>query len=213
MWSVNCLFFERVIEEGAPLDWGIQLCGSSSCVWGFRSLLNTEGIMTLPMFLLSDISLIQMWSASFAWWFRVMLSQAVIVKSVSSAFGCFLEMWWLLMALVVWFLWSETLFFQGPVGFTYVLRGAVVGWAVPVVDDVSFLKSGMGSFGCMSEDVMVPLKETPILYFIRVCLYCSLGSLMYGMTILVLFINFPVDGFGFLFVSFWSLPCWYNCAG
>ena len=37
-----------------PLGGVIKLCGSSSCVGGLRSLLNTEGILTLPMFLLSD---------------------------------------------------------------------------------------------------------------------------------------------------------------
>ena len=45
-------------EEGAPLEWGIELCGSSSCLGGLRSLLNTEGILILPMFLLRDGSLI-----------------------------------------------------------------------------------------------------------------------------------------------------------
>ena len=49
---------ERPSEEGAPLGWGIELCGSSSHLEGLRSLLNTEGILTLPMFLLSDGSLI-----------------------------------------------------------------------------------------------------------------------------------------------------------
>ena len=85
---------------------GIELCGSSSCLGGFRSLLNTEGILTLPMFLLSDGSLIWMWSASFAWWCRELLSLSIIMKSLSCAFGCFVEMWWFLMAPVVWFLWS-----------------------------------------------------------------------------------------------------------
>ena len=33
---------------------------SSSCLEALRSLLNTEGILTLPKFLLSDGSLIQM---------------------------------------------------------------------------------------------------------------------------------------------------------
>ena len=50
-----------------PLGWEIELCGSCSCLGGLRSLLNTEGILTLPIFLLSDGSLIWMWSASFAW--------------------------------------------------------------------------------------------------------------------------------------------------
>ena len=68
---------------------------------GLRSLLNTEGILTLPMFLLSDGSLIPMSSASFAGWCRVLLSLSIIVKSLCSAFGCFVEMWWFLMALVV----------------------------------------------------------------------------------------------------------------
>ena len=36
------------------------------------------------------------------------------------------------------------------------------------------------------------------LYFARVCLYCSLMPLMYGMTAVAPSINFPMDGFGFL---------------
>ena len=51
---------ERPSEEDAPLGWGVELCGSSSCLEGLRSLLNTEGILTLLMFLLSDGFLIQM---------------------------------------------------------------------------------------------------------------------------------------------------------
>ena len=56
MLIVFCV--ERPSEEGVPLGWGIELCGSSCCLGGLRSLLNTEGILTLPMFLLSDGSLI-----------------------------------------------------------------------------------------------------------------------------------------------------------
>ena len=51
---------ERPSEEGTPLGGWIEPCGTSSCLEGLRSLLNTEGILTLPMFLLSDGSLIQM---------------------------------------------------------------------------------------------------------------------------------------------------------
>ena len=58
MLIVFCV--KRPSEEGAPLGVGIELCGSSSCLGALRSLLNTEGILTLPMFLLSDGSLIQM---------------------------------------------------------------------------------------------------------------------------------------------------------
>ena len=50
--------------------------------------------------------------------------------------------------------------------------------------------------------VIVPLKKTLTLYFARVCLYCSLRPLVYGMTTLVPSLNFPVDEFGFLLVSF-----------
>ena len=46
--------------------------------------------------------------------------------------------------------------------------------------------------------VLVPLKKTQTLYFARVCLYCSLRPLMYGMTTLANSLNFTVDGFGFL---------------
>ena len=78
-------------------------------------------------------------SASFSWWCRVLLCLSIVVKSLSSVFGCFVEMWWFLMTLVVWFLWCETLFFLRPVGFTYVFSSVVVGWAFPVEDYVSLL--------------------------------------------------------------------------
>ena len=48
MLIVFCV--ERPSEKGTPMGGGIEeLCGSSSCVGGLRSLLNTEGILTLPM--------------------------------------------------------------------------------------------------------------------------------------------------------------------
>ena len=46
------------VKKVTPLGGGIELCISSSCLGGLGSLLNTEGILTLPMFLLSDGSLI-----------------------------------------------------------------------------------------------------------------------------------------------------------
>ena len=85
MLIVFCV--ERQSKEGALLGWGIELHGSSICLAALRSLLNTEGILTLPMFLLGDWSLIWMWSASFTKQCRVMLSLSIIVKSLSSAFG------------------------------------------------------------------------------------------------------------------------------
>ena len=42
----------------SPLGGEIELYGSSSCVGVLRSWLNAEGILTLPMFLLGDGSLI-----------------------------------------------------------------------------------------------------------------------------------------------------------
>ena len=53
------------VKKVPTVGGSLELCGSSSCLEGLRSLLNTEGILTLPMFLLSDGSLIQMGSASF----------------------------------------------------------------------------------------------------------------------------------------------------
>ena len=41
---------KRPSEEGVPLGGGIELCGSSSCLGGLRILLNSEGILTLPLF-------------------------------------------------------------------------------------------------------------------------------------------------------------------
>ena len=60
----------------------------------------------------------------------------------------------------------------------------------------------------MSKDLimLVPLKKTLTLYFARVCLYCSLRPLLYGMTTLAASISFSVDGFGFLLVYCWDLP-------
>ena len=57
--------------------------------------------------------------------------------------------------------------------------------------------------------VLVPLKKTLSLYYARVCLYCSLRPLIYGMTILAPSISFTVDGFGFL-LAFALLKelCW-----
>ena len=55
--------------------------------------------------------------------------------------------------------------------------------------------------------VLVALKKTLTLYFARVYLYCLLRSLMYGMATLAPSINFAVDGFGFLLVFCWVLPC------
>ena len=66
-----------------------------------------------------------------------------------------------------------------------------------------------GSFGGISRDLMVLvyLKKTQTLYFDRVYLYCSLRSLMYGMTNSSSFYKFSVDGFGFLLAFFWGLLC------
>ena len=58
MLIVFCV--ERTSKEGAPLGRGIELSESCSCVEGLRILFNTEGILTFPMFLLSDGSLIRM---------------------------------------------------------------------------------------------------------------------------------------------------------
>ena len=49
---------KKHVKKVLPLGDGIELCGSSSCLGGLRSLFNIERILTLPMFLLSDGSLI-----------------------------------------------------------------------------------------------------------------------------------------------------------
>ena len=46
--------------------------------------------------------------------------------------------------------------------------------------------------------VLVSLKKTLTFYFARVCLYCSLRPLMYGMSTLDHSRNVLVNGFGFL---------------
>ena len=72
-----------------------------------------------------------------------------------------------------------------------------------MVDLSVFCASGIGSFGCMSKDLMVlvPLKKTLTLYFARLCLYCSQRPLMYGMTTLAPSKNCTVDGFAFYWLS------------
>ena len=51
-----------------------------------------------------------------------------------------------------------------------------------------------------------PLKKILTFYFARVCVYCSLRPLMYGMTALAPSINFPFpeEGFGFLLFVCWG---------
>ena len=44
---------KHLVKKVTPLGGGMELCGSSSCLEDLRSLLNTEGILTLPMFMLS----------------------------------------------------------------------------------------------------------------------------------------------------------------
>ena len=56
-------------------------------------------------------------------------------------------------------------------------------------------------------DSACTIRKTLTLYFAKVCLYCSLRPLMYGMTTLAPSINFSMDGFGFLLVFCWGLPC------
>ena len=123
---------EDKVKKVPPLGGGIELCGSSSCLGGLRSLLNTKGILTLPIFLLSDGSLIWMWSASFAWCCMVLLSLSIIVKSFKFYFWVFCGDVVVFDGTVGWrsMVWNS--FFEGPVGFTYVFSCAVVGWAFPV---------------------------------------------------------------------------------
>ena len=60
----------------------------------------------------------------------------------------------------------------------------------------------------MNKDLMVlvPLNKTLNFVFARVCLYCSLRPLMYGMTTLAPSIDIPVAGSGFLLVFCLGLP-------
>ena len=45
------------VKKVPSLGGGIELCGSSNCLGGMRGFLNAEGILTLPMLLLSNGSL------------------------------------------------------------------------------------------------------------------------------------------------------------
>ena len=101
-----------------PPGLGDRTMWSSSCVWGLRSLLNTNGILTFQCFcwvmdlwykcevllLLNDVGCCCLCLID-----RDNNTLHHFVKSLDSVFGCFVELWWILMALVVWFLWSETL--------------------------------------------------------------------------------------------------------
>ena len=60
MKSLLSFVLKDQVKKVPPLDGAIELCGSSSCLEGLRNLLNTEGILTLLMFLLSGGSLTQM---------------------------------------------------------------------------------------------------------------------------------------------------------
>ena len=75
------------------------------------------------------------------------------------------------------------------------------GWHLNCLSS-SPMTSEIGSFGCMSKDLMVlvSLKKSLTFHFARVCLYFSLRPLMHGMTILAPSMNCTMDGFGFLVV-------------
>ena len=148
-----------------------------------------------------------MWSASFAQWYWVLLSLSIIVKSLSFCF-------WVLcrdvvvsdgtgLISMVWNFLRDLL--VSPMYSAAQLCAGNFQWKIMPV----FWASGMGPFGCMSKYliVLVPLKKILTLYFARAHLYCSLRPLMYGMTTHIPSMNIPVDGFGFLLVFCWGLPC------
>ena len=111
MWSVNCLLCWKTKWRICPLGWG-ELSGCSSCAWGLRSLLYTEGFWLCQCF----CWVMDLWCRREVLlllngvWCCFPLS--IIVKSLSSNFGYFVEMWWFLVALVVWFRLSETCSFR-----------------------------------------------------------------------------------------------------
>ena len=162
---------ERPSEEGAPLGGGIKLCGSSSCVWGFRCLLNTEGILTLWVFLFGDGSLIWMWSASFTQWCRVLLSLSIIVKSLISTFWClwrcggFWWYWWLDFYGLKFFVWG-TCWFHLCIQLCSCQLGISSGrlYQFSVYLDLDL-------FWCMSKDLMVlvSLRKTVCILLECVC--------------------------------------------
>ena len=191
-------YVERHKWRRCPLGWGIELCGSSSCLGGLRSFLNAEGILMWPMFLMSDGSLIQMWSASFACQCKVLLSLSllsIIVKSLSSAFSCFVEIWSFLMELVVWFLWSETHSFMDLlVSLMYSAVQLLAGHFSDRLYQFS-VHLELDLLGCMSKDLMVlvPLKKTLTLYFARqLTLHTCLISI-YNRSVIPMFTPFKLQ--------------------
>ena len=56
--ATDSFVLKEQVKNMPPLGGGIELCGISSCLGGLTSWLNIEGILTLPMFLLRDGSLI-----------------------------------------------------------------------------------------------------------------------------------------------------------
>ena len=137
---------------------------------------------------------------------------SIIVKCLSCAIGCFVEMWWFLMALVIWFLWSETL--SGACWFHLYIplcscwldisSGRLCQFSVHL--ELDCLDAWVKTWWCWYL-----LRKLLTLYFAWACLYCSPRPLMYGMTTLAPSMNFPVDRFGFLLAFCWGLPCWKNC--
>ena len=112
----------------------MELCGCSSCVWWTRSLLNTKGILTLPMLLTSDGSLIQcevFFFLDVVWCCFLCL---LMWNLLSSPFRCSVEM-----ALVDWFLWSKR-FLSGTYWFHLYIQLCSCGRACLVIDYVSVHK-------------------------------------------------------------------------
>ena len=96
-YEVLIVFFvERPNKEGASLGGRIELRGCSGCVWGLRSLLNTEGILTLSMFPLGNGSLVQMWSdwVGFCCLCLLLLNFYILLLGVLWRYGGFRWHWW-----------------------------------------------------------------------------------------------------------------------
>ena len=67
VWSVNCLLCWKTKWRRCPSWVRGWSCVDVLVVWGLWSLLNTEGILTLLVFLLSDGSLIQIYISYVGW--------------------------------------------------------------------------------------------------------------------------------------------------
>ena len=156
VWSITCLLCWKTKWRSCPPwvgGWGHVAVLLVCKVWGVCWRLK--------------------WSASLAWWCWVLLFLPIAVKSLSSTFGCFVEIQWFLITHVVGYLCSATLSLRDLL--ISPMYWAVQLWTGHSSDrlcqfsehlELDLLDAWVKTWWCWCLYIKLTM------YFARLCLYC-----------------------------------------